>query len=277
MTKQMTTMILMAAVTACGGGKTADNASTGTPVPASPDSLVALADAGQLPPPPPKVETVVVNKPTPATPPRTNPPRATPPRTTPPPASTAGTGSATTPTPPPAPKAAVAGTGQAIVTTLVDSVHSRYTKVGDAIRVRVAQDVSSSDGREVIPAGSMITLYVTAIAQADSRGEKGTLTLKAREVEIDGKSHAINAEATDYEYEMRARGVQSGDVAKTGAGAAAGAIIGRVAGGKKGTLGGALIGGAVGAAVASSTANRDIIVHAGQKMTLTLRDDFSRS
>jgi hypothetical protein len=39
---------------------------------------------------------------------------------------------------------------------------------------------------------------------------------------------------------------------------------------------GAIGGGAAGAAVAAKTANRDIIVHAGSTVTLTLRDEFVR-
>ncbi|MBK6494163.1 MAG: hypothetical protein IPG05_03535 [Gemmatimonadetes bacterium] len=166
--------------------------------------------------------------------------------------------------------------GTTLSTVTLDSIHSEYTRVGDPIRVRVSSDVSSSTGRVIIPAGSVITLAVTAIGQANNRGEKGTLSLAGRSVEINGQSYPITAAATDYEYEMKARGVGATDVARTGAGAAAGAIIGRVIGGKTGTIVGAVGGGAAGAAVAAKSANRDIIVHAGKAMTITLRDDFAK-
>lgn len=258
--------ILALALSACGE-KTADDGSTAPGT----DSLVPIADAPVLdtskPAPPP--ETVFVK-----TPPKSTATRPT--TTTPQP----------TPTPqPPAPAPAQAAaakaaitlvSGTAVSTVTIDSVHSEYTRVGDPIRVRVANDVSSSAGKVVIPAGSVITLAVTAIGQANNRGEKGTLSLAGRSVEINGQSYPITAAATDYEYEMKARGVGATDVARTGAGAAAGAIIGRVIGGKTGTVVGAVGGAAAGAAVAAKSANRDIIVHAGKAMTITLRDDFAK-
>ncbi len=246
---------------ACGE-KTADSegAALGT------DSLVPIADVPALdtskPAPPP--ETVFVK-----TPPKTVVVRPAPTPTRPTP----------NPTPAPTPSNAASVTlvsGTTISSVTIDSIHSEYTRVGDQIRVRVSNDVSSSTGKVIIPAGSVITLAVTAIGQANNRGEKGTLSLAGRTVEINGTSHPITAAATDYEYEMKARGVGATDVARTGAGAAAGAIIGRVIGGKTGTIVGAVGGGAAGAAVAAKSANRDIIVHAGKAMTITLRDDFAK-
>ncbi len=114
------------------------------------------------------------------------------------------------------------------------------------------------------------------IASAGTRGGEGNLVLSSRSVMIDGTSYDITARATDFEFEMRGRGVGTGEVAKTGAGAVAGAIIGRVVGGKKGTVVGAAGGAAVGAAVADHTQDRDLVVSAGKPMTLTLRDGFTR-
>lgn len=254
--------VLALALSACGE-KTADGGSATSGA----DSLVPIADAPALdtsrPAPPP--ETVFVK-----TPPKSTATRPT--TTTPRPAP---------PSPAPAPSAAATAavtlvSGTAVSTVTIDSIHSEYTRVGDPIRVRVTNDVSSSTGKVVIPAGSVITLAVTAIGQANNRGEKGTLSLAGRSVEINGKSYPITAAATDYEYEMKARGVGATDVARTGAGAAAGAIIGRVIGGKTGTVVGAVGGAAAGAAVAAKSANRDIIVHAGKAMTITLRDDFAK-
>lgn len=236
----------------------------------STDSLIPIADAPPLdsskPPAPP--ETVYVQQPT-----ATRPVAA---RPTPPPATRPATSTAAPVAPAPAPVAPRLASGSAIATTTLDSVHSQFTKVGDQIRVRVTRDVTDSDGEIVIPAGSVISLAVVEIAQADNRDEKGTLTLAARTITINGTSHPITARATDYEYEMKARGVGTSEVAKTGGGAAAGAIIGRVIGGKTGTIVGAVGGAAAGAAVASKTANRDIIVHSGKAMTITLRDTFEK-
>ncbi|MDX2263108.1 MAG: glycine zipper 2TM domain-containing protein [Gemmatimonadales bacterium] len=251
--------LLAIGLSACGE-KTAEGDTAQLPLG---DSLVPISDAAPLdtskPAAPPETvfvqkAPVVVRRPTP------RPPAPTP----------------VTPAPRPSASAPSLVSGVAIQTVMMDSVHSQYTRVGDPIRVRVANDVMSSDGKVVIPAGSVITLAVTEIGQANNKGEKGLLSLAGRSISINGESHPITARATDYEYEMKARGVGATDVARTGAGAAAGAIIGRVIGGKTGTIVGAVGGAAAGAAVASQSANRDIIVHAGKAMTITLRDEFVR-
>lgn len=233
---------------------------------AAADSLVPIGDAqplGDTALTPQKPETVyVANKPTPKPVVRRPSPAPSP---------------APSPTPaPPAARSGVLSSGSSFTASMVDSVHSHYTKVGDQVRVRVSNDVTGANGRVVIPAGSIVTLAVTDIAQAKNRGEKGTLVMSARSVEINGSSYPISAGATDYAYEMKARNVGVEEVAKTGAGAAAGAIVGRVIGGKTGTVIGAVGGAAAGGAIAAKSANRDIIVHAGNSVTLTLRDDFSR-
>jgi hypothetical protein len=255
--------LLAIGLSACGE-KTAEGDTAQLPLG---DSLVPISDAAPLdtakPAAPP--ETVFVQKaPVVVQRPAPRPPAATTPRPAPQPA------------PQPSASAPSLVSGVAIQTVMMDSVHSQYTRVGDPIRVRVANDVMSSDGKVVIPAGSVITLAVTEIGQANNKGEKGLLSLAGRSISINGESHPITARATDYEYEMKARGIGATDVARTGAGAAAGAIIGRVIGGKTGTIVGAVGGAAAGAAVASQSANRDIIVHAGKAMTITLRDEFVR-
>ena len=166
--------------------------------------------------------------------------------------------------------------GTRISTNALDSIHSHLNKVGDPVRVKVVTDVEDANGKVVIPAGSIVKLRIVQIGEAANRGEKGTLVLSADDVEINGATYPVTARASDYAYEMKARPIGAGEVAKTGVGAAAGAIIGHAIGGKTGTVIGAVGGGAAGAAVAAKSANRDIIVHAGNAVTLTLRDDFVR-
>ncbi|MES2304036.1 MAG: hypothetical protein V4558_00920 [Gemmatimonadota bacterium] len=257
--------ILTLAVLAIGGcGKDKADALAARDSMAARDSLVPIGDAqplGDTALKPVKPETVyVAKKPTPK-PVVRNPSPA--PAPAPAPAA-------------PASRSGVLASGSSFTASAIDSVHSHYTKVGDQIRVRVSNDVTGANGRVVIPAGSIVTLAVTDIAQAKNRGEKGTLAMSARSVEINGSSYPISANASDYAYEMKARNVGVEEVAKTGAGAAAGAIVGRVIGGKTGTIIGAVGGAAAGGAIAAKSANRDIIVHAGNSVTLTLRDDFSR-
>lgn len=259
MLRKTIALTLTIALAACGGGD--DEIQPGEAV--LNDSLISVADEALLPdtttPAPP--ETVYTQRPAP-------PPAAAPrPRPSPPPAAA--------PAPPPAPARASLASGTAIRTTTIDTVHSRVTRAGDRIRVAVASDVVSSSGRVVIPAGSTVTLQVSEIAAAGSKGGAGTLVMVARTVTINGEEHAISGRATDFEYELRGRGVGTGEVAKTAGGAAAGAIIGRVIGGRSGTVIGAVAGGAAGAAVADATQDRDVVLGAGKAVTITLSDEFS--
>ncbi len=240
------------------------------------DSLVPIADAAELPDdrPPAPAETVFVPQPPPPTSTASRPAPSRPaPAVTPRPAAA--------PEPAPVeqaqPAAAVLASGSVVSTTAIDSIHSRYNKVGDPVRVRVASAILGEDGAVVIPAGAVMTLAIVEIAPAANKGEAGTLVLAARSVSIDGTSYPISARSSDLEYTMRGRGVTSTEAAKTGAGAVAGGIIGRVIGGNKtGTIVGAAAGAAAGAAVADKQADRDIVVEAGKSITLTLRDRFER-
>ena len=165
--------------------------------------------------------------------------------------------------------------GTDIRTTLIDSIHSAYNGLGDPIRATVANDVTDN-GRVVIPAGSVVTFRIGAIAPAGARGSKGTLDIKAESVLINGRSYPIDGVGTDYDFEMKARSINAGDVVTAAGGAAIGAIIGHVIGGKTGTIIGAIGGGAVGTAVAAKNVDRDIIVHAGTPLTLALLAPFER-
>ena len=177
--------------------------------------------------------------------------------------------------PAPLPDRGVIESGTDIRTTLVDSIHSRYNKVGDLVRATVDDDVTDN-GRVVIPSGSVVTFVINAIAQAGSRGQRGTLDMAAQSVEIRGRSYPIQGVGTDYDFEMKARKVNAGDVATAAGGAAVGAILGHVIGGKTGTVIGAIGGGAAGTAIAAKNVDRDIVVHAGTRLTLALLAPFER-
>lgn len=255
-----------AGLMACGGQKQLPQTALDSARPG--DSVTPIVDAARpdtspLVAPPPE-QPVAVPRRQPVTRPI---PRATAPAPSPQP-------EAPLPSLPPREPTLAAGTQ--ITTNALDSIHSHLNQVGDPVRVKVATDVIDANGKVVIPAGAIVRLRVVQIGEASNRGEKGTLVLSADDVEINGVTYPVTARASDYAYEMKARPIGAGEVAKTGGGAAIGAIIGHAIGGKTGTVVGAVGGGAAGAAVAAKTANRDIIVHAGSKVTLTLRDDFVR-
>jgi Glycine zipper 2TM domain len=264
-------LVVAAAVLAgCGGHRAPGNTDT---LGAANDSLVAIADmpatgdtlhgaASNLPPPPPP-------PPAPSPKPATRHPApavaAAPPAPTPP----------ADVTPAPVARHAVLAVGTSIETVAVDSIHSHITRPGDVVRVRVAQDMSDG-GEVIIPEGAEVTLVVDSIAPAPHKGARATLVLSARNIVIAGTTYPLDADVPHYQFEMKTRSIGASEVAKTGAGAVVGGVLGRLIGGNKtGTVVGAAGGAAAGAVVASKTIDQDIIVHAGDTVTVTLQKPFA--
>jgi hypothetical protein len=153
-------------------------------------------------------------------------------------------------------------------------IRSQKNKVGDEITATVGADVKDASGRVVIPAGSLVTLKVTAIKESERKSDTtGTLTLDATAVSINGKSQPISASISNVKTQLQGRKTNAGDIAKVGAGTAVGAVVGRVLGGStKGAVIGGVIGGAVGTQRAVETKDRDVVVPQGTVVTLTLDD-----
>ncbi len=155
-----------------------------------------------------------------------------------------------------------------------DSISSRKNKAGDVVTARVTSDLKDADGRVVVPAGSNVTLKITAIHESENKGDKtGTLTLAVQDITVNGRTYAIDATVDQVDRQLVGRKTNAGDIAKVGAGTGIGAIVGRViGGGTGGAVVGGVIGGAVGAQRAVETKDRDVVVAAGSKVGLTLRE-----
>ena len=147
------------------------------------------------------------------------------------------------------------------------------------LRATVASDVKNSAGQVVIPAGSKVTLQVTAIKESENKGDTtGTLTVKPVSIAINGESRPLAASISGVKTKLEGRSTNAGDIAKVGAGTAAGAIVGRVLGGStKGAIIGGVIGGAVGAQRAVETKDRDVVLPTGTQVVLTLDEKLMAS
>jgi hypothetical protein len=282
MSRTMLAALTLLAAAACGRGDRRDVASADSlnrdlqlaPV----DTTATLNDrpgadtAAMSPAPAPATPA-----PTPASKPAAKPaPRPTPkPAPTPAPKPTAPAPSAAQPAPAPSPSAsasAALAAGTSFTATTDAEIRSNKNKVGDEVTASVANDVKDASGRVVIPAGSKVTLQVTAIHESENKSDStGTLTLKPTSIAINGASQPLPASISGVKTQLQGRGTGAGDVAKVGAGTAAGAIVGRVLGGStKGAIIGGVIGGAVGAQRAVETKDRDIVVPQGSSVTLKL-------
>jgi outer membrane protein with glycine zipper len=175
------------------------------------------------------------------------------------------------------PAASSLAAGTTLTATTTAEIRSHKNKVGDTVTATVASDVTDAAGRVVIPAGSEVTLQVTAIKESENKSDKtGTLTVKPVAVSINGQSHPISASIESVDTKLEGRGTNAGDIAKPAAGAAVGAVVGRVLGGSsKGAIIGGVIGGAVGAQRAVETKDRDVVLPQGTAVTISLEEPFT--
>jgi len=281
---KLAALALLAAV-ACGRGEKRDVASADS---LSRDLQLAPVDTTAELNDRPSADTAAATPVTPAPEPAPAPkpskpapkPSATKPKPAPAPASTTPAASpvptaASTPAPAPAPSAGhELAAGASFSATTDAEIRSNKNRVGDEVTATVAADVKNSAGQVVIPAGSKVTLQVTAIKESENKGDTtGTLTLKPTAISINGSSQALPASISGIKTSLQGRGTNAGDIAKVGVGTAAGAIVGRVIGGStKGAIIGGIIGGAVGTQRAVETKDRDVVLPSGTQVTLTLND-----
>ena len=255
MSRTMIAALTLVAVAACGGrdrGDTATADSLSRDLQLAPvDTTAALNDRPSSPAAAPR-NPARTNRP--ATQPSSSQPRASAPAA--------------------APRALAPGT--TITASTNAEIRSNKNKVGDTVTASLASDVKDNAGRVVIPAGSEVTLTVTAIKPSENKSDKtGTLTLKPTSVNINGQSYPLSAKLDSVGTHLQGRKTNVGDIAKPAAGVAIGAVVGRVLGGStKGAVIGGVLGGAVGAQRAVETKDRDVVLPAGTTVVLILDQSF---
>ena len=269
MSRTLLAALTLATLAACGGGDRRDVAAADS---LSRDLQLAPVDttAELNDQPAPAAEAPGEPDPAPVAPapkPAAPKPRPKPTASTPQPAPTTPA-----PTPAPAPASTGLATGTSLALSTDAEIRSNKNKVGDEVLATVTSDVKDASGRVVIPAGSKVTLQVTAIKPSDSKSDtSGTLTLKPVSVAVGGNAQPITASISGVQTKLEGRGTGTNEIAKVGAGTAAGAIVGRVLGGSsKGAIIGGIIGGAVGTQRAIETKDRDVVLPQGTAVTITL-------
>jgi len=143
-------------------------------------------------------------------------------------------------------------------------------KVGDKFTATLNDAVSGSNGA-VIPAGSKVTLTVTALKRSENVNDKIVMEFSVDAVEVNGKSYAVAGSVTSASVDRVRNQPKSADAKKVIGGAAIGAIAGQVLGkNTKSTVIGAAAGAAAGAATAAATANYEGCVRSGGNIVVTL-------
>jgi hypothetical protein len=139
---------------------------------------------------------------------------------------------------------------------LGQTLNSGKARVGDTFTTTVVDPVYSTNGIELVPAGSIISGRVTAVEKARKDGNPGTLSVvfynlklpNNRAAAMSGSLTDLNSGNTSSDNEGTASAKKSShrNVKFIGGGAGGGALIGAIAGGGKGAAIGAGIGAGVG-------------------------------
>jgi hypothetical protein len=161
------------------------------------------------------------------------------------------------------------------------SVRSNELPVGTELDVRLQRELSSgtaqvedrftattlvdlmSNGRLVVPAGSIVRGVVSSVDKATRTDRKGSMTLAFDEITIQSRAYPLHATVTQA---IESEGIR-GEAGKIGTGAGIGAIIGGILGGFKGVLAGILIG--AGGTVAA-TPGKDVVLPQGTVLRIRL-------
>lgn len=139
---------------------------------------------------------------------------------------------------------------------LGQTLNSGKARVGDTFTTTVVDPVYSTNGIELVPAGSVISGRVTAVEKARKDGNPGTLSVAFYNLKLpNNRAAAMSGSLTDLssgntssdnEGTASAKKTSHRNVKFIGGGAGGGALIGALAGGGKGAAIGAGIGAGVG-------------------------------
>lgn len=173
---------------------------------------------------------------------------------------------AAVPPPPPAPKKVIVDQGTQLTIRLVDTIDSEKNQAGDTFHATLNAPLTS-DGEEVIPAGSEVAGHITDLKSAGKFKGQSLVALQLDSITSGGRTYNIHTD--QYKKEGSSRGKNTAE--KVGGGAAIGAIIGAIAGGGKGAAIGAAAGGGVGGGVQAATKGQQIKLPSETVLNFTLQ------
>lgn len=145
---------------------------------------------------------------------------------------------------------------------LQNRLSSKDAQVEDRVEATTVVDLMQGE-RVLIPAGSLLTGYVTSVDRASHTDRRGELTLRFESLRVSGRSYDIRGSVVGA---IESEGLK-GEKDKIIAGSGVGAIIGGVLGGLKGAIAGIVIGGS-GAVLA--TEGKDVELPPGSVLRIRL-------
>ena len=151
---------------------------------------------------------------------------------------------------------------------LENAVGSDISSVESPVRARLVSPIVV-DGRNVVPAGSAVTGFVTQAVRSGKVQGRARLGLRFSTLLDGDERYRINTRT----WSRTAPGTKKNDALKIGVPAAGGAIVGGLVGGKKGAAIGAAAGGGGGTAVVLSTRGKEVRLGRGAVLLVRLAQD----
>jgi hypothetical protein len=155
--------------------------------------------------------------------------------------------------------------GTEVDVRLQTGLTSDTAQVEDRVEATTLIDLYSGS-QLIVPAGSLLTGWVTSVDRASRTDRKGSLTVEFNRIRVNNRTYNTKAYVTQA---LESEGIK-GETGRIGAGSAVGAIIGGILGGVKGAVAGILIGGG---GVIAATEGKD--VHLPEGTVLRVRFDSS--
>ena len=140
--------------------------------------------------------------------------------------------------------------GTEVDVRLVTPLTSDTAQVEDRVEATTMVDLYNGNDL-IVPAGSVMTGWVTSVDRASRTDRQGSLTIEFNRVRINNRNYDTKAYVTQA---LESDGIK-GEAGRIGAGSAVGAIIGGILGGVKGAVAGILIGGG---GVIAATEGKDV-------------------
>jgi len=153
--------------------------------------------------------------------------------------------------------------GTEVDVRLVTALTSDTAQVEDRVEATTMVDLYNGNDM-IVPAGSVMTGWVTSVERASRTDRQGKLTVEFNRVRINNRNYDTKAYVTQA---LESEGIK-GEAGRIGAGSAVGAILGGILGGVKGAVAGILIGGG---GVIAATEGKD--VHLPEGTVLRVRFD----
>ena len=160
--------------------------------------------------------------------------------------------------------------GTSIDISLTTPLTSETASVGDAWTGTV-RNASVVDGRNVIPAGSLVAGTVTSVTTAQ-KGDRAMLDLELTSVTVGDRNYRVRGSMES----VVAGSTRARNLGAIGATTVAGAVIGHAVGcSRKGTIIGGLLGAGAGAAAVSRTRGYQVELKEGTALTFTTNESVA--